>query len=174
MPLLDANNAVPATPSSKRKISDVDADSLTVEEYLAKRVERHCADILALAKARAETLTEEFRQEKELLLQDAQLQRETTKKARKATSRTTTTVRTKKVQFTTQGGPYGTNKVFTVYVRENEEHKIGRSSGAEFKKSGISLAKDDEVSTTHGKVGVCVCIKRYRTLTRIADIVQRL
>ena len=61
------------------------------------------------------------------------------------------------VTFTATAGPYE-GKTFTVTPRakhtKTHEVKIGRSTTKPFKTKGVSLPKDDEVSTTHAKLKV--------------------
>lgn len=61
------------------------------------------------------------------------------------------TVESAKVRLTAEGGPYD-GKVFELLLEEGGDARmIGRSSGKKFKQKGVSLPKDTEVSTTHGK-----------------------
>ena len=53
-----------------------------------------------------------------------------------------------KIILTATAGPYQGRK-FTLKVRK-APLKVGRSRGAAFVKKGLSLSKDNEVSTTHG------------------------
>ena len=68
-------------------------------------------------------------------------------------SSTSSTITPTSLQITITSGPH-THQTFNLIPKPSQPCLIGRSKGKKFIKNGISLYKDQEVSTTHGKISV--------------------
>ena len=74
-------------------------------------------------------------------------------KLKSSTTTSTTTTTPTTLQITITSGPH-THQTYNLIPKPSQPCLIGRSKGKKFIKNGISLNKDQEVSTTHGKISV--------------------
>lgn len=70
-----------------------------------------------------------------------------------ATKPKSTTSTTNTLQITILSGPHS-SQMYKLQPKLSQPCLIGRSKGKKFLRNGISLSKDQEVSTTHGKISI--------------------
>lgn len=123
--------------NSSSKISD---DELTVEEYLTM----HCDKIIDNLRSHGDKLVFKLRSELDSEVQKIQEIMKT------SASKTKLLICTVKCT----AGPHIGQKFRLEPKTESGDDvfKIGRSTGKLFKEKGVSMYKDKEVSTTHGKI----------------------
>eukprot|EP00512_Aurantiochytrium_limacinum_P002599 CAMPEP_0171509378 /NCGR_PEP_ID=MMETSP0958-20121227/14743_1 /TAXON_ID=87120 /ORGANISM="Aurantiochytrium limacinum, Strain ATCCMYA-1381" /LENGTH=218 /DNA_ID=CAMNT_0012046623 /DNA_START=104 /DNA_END=760 /DNA_ORIENTATION=+ len=136
-----------ANGKQKRAPLDLPAD-MTVEEYLNAECEKQVADIQNYAQGLVEKLKNEYASLKKEFMND--LKEEA---ARKAAEEDTNDQDNMQVvlHFNVVEGVYQ-GKTYTLNVECGKPAFIGRSRGKKFyQPGGISLSRDDETSTTHGR-----------------------
>mmetsp|Transcript_73 Transcript_73/g.55 ORF Transcript_73/g.55 Transcript_73/m.55 type:complete len:208 (+) Transcript_73:210-833(+) len=129
----------------KRKAKSYPKD-LTVEQYL----NQHCDQLVQSLQEHASSLAKQLKGEYDELKQLLQSETERKKKLETASSSTDKNLASVKVNLAVEEGPYKGRK-FDVEVFADKPSFLGRSRGVKFRHGGISLPRDGEVSTTHGK-----------------------
>ena len=145
-------------PEGKTKKRKSDEAGLSVKEHL----NNVCKEVVESVQQHAELLAGNLRAE----FESSKAELETlVEKASEETAAATKRVEKVKVILVVIGltssdagedetpSPY-LGKTFTLRPPKRGALMVGRSSGKKFKKSGLSLAKDDTASTTHGKVHI--------------------
>ena len=99
-----------------------------------------CQDVQKQATDHVQKLWSEYERQAENLRRDAN-----------GTSEAAASTRFE-VSFKATAGPYNSNE-WKLSLQKDQSIPIGRSGAKKFKESGISLKKDDSVSTSHAKVG---------------------
>eukprot|EP00511_Aplanochytrium_stocchinoi_P005244 CAMPEP_0204832696 /NCGR_PEP_ID=MMETSP1346-20131115/14442_1 /ASSEMBLY_ACC=CAM_ASM_000771 /TAXON_ID=215587 /ORGANISM="Aplanochytrium stocchinoi, Strain GSBS06" /LENGTH=207 /DNA_ID=CAMNT_0051964673 /DNA_START=212 /DNA_END=835 /DNA_ORIENTATION=+ len=141
-------NSLPETDGKKRKAkSNQYPKDVTVEEYLNQHCEQIVKDVQGHASSLADQLQEEYEELKQLVLSNLE---------RKKTASTKIdgeddTPSNISVQLFVEAGPYKGRR-FEISVCSEKPCLVGRSRGVKFRHGGISLPRDGEVSTTHGKL----------------------
>lgn len=74
-----------------------------------------------------------------------------TKKTKSNSTKTNTSTRPSTIQIEIIAGPHQSDKKYMLKPQQRKPCWIGRSTSKKFRERGISLNKDNEVSTTHGK-----------------------
>jgi hypothetical protein len=148
--LSDAGNAVPQTTVRKvRKTSkplDGGDENMTVEEYLIQQFEDVENRVRAHTGEKIQMLQAEFNKMKSALLAGAGLGYQITLEAVEGPYKGATWTHTLKLPAPDGIKGKGKSKTDVVTVH------VGRSKATKYTKSGISLAKDDSVSTCHAEI----------------------
>jgi hypothetical protein len=137
-------------------VSEADAE-LTVEQYLTKQCEELVKGVLSSAESTNDRLKAVFRAERASVLAayDAAAMNRREAVSKKATAAAAETAKPSgkaDLKIEVLSGPHaGTERVLKPRTRRLVP-KIGRSTGSQFVKNGLSLCDDDEVSTTHAKL----------------------
>ena len=139
----------------------------TVEAYLRAYVNHLAAELEDKVERQVQVFQnrfEEIRKEIEEEVEEEEEQKEEEKEVEKEAEdvdkeKTTTKTKKKKKKkeypnlvFRCIEGPYSGKKFLTRPRVRGAKVLIGRSSGKRFRKNGLSLSKDQEVSTNHGRI----------------------
>lgn len=125
--------------------STIYPSNLTVEQYLQQNCEKIIASLQDHAKQLVVKLKEEYAQLKEQLLHEKQRAVEQREKEEGEGSEIT-------LEFSVEDGPYKGRQFQVTVAKDGKPAMVGRSRGVKFRNGGISLPRDGEVSTTHGKI----------------------
>mmetsp|Transcript_7621 Transcript_7621/g.11479 ORF Transcript_7621/g.11479 Transcript_7621/m.11479 type:complete len:198 (-) Transcript_7621:280-873(-) len=115
-------------------------EHITVEQFLQQKCEILLQELKQHAEIQCGKLKNEFEEGKTELLN--------------ALSRTTASISEHNVILVALSGPYE-GKKWTLCPRNGDRSSecwLGRSSGRKFRDRGLSLPRDGEVSTSHGKI----------------------
>mmetsp|Transcript_15439 Transcript_15439/g.36425 ORF Transcript_15439/g.36425 Transcript_15439/m.36425 type:complete len:232 (-) Transcript_15439:95-790(-) len=147
-----------AAPSEKGAAVGADAPQLseaqgemTVQLYLDDTCDRLAKRVLEAAEATTSKLRAEFDEYKRLLETALAEKHADSKEAESSEARAVDQVVNVKLEV--QAGPYA-GQSWELKPRKRKVCKFGRSTGKAFTSGGVSLPKDLEVSTTHGKIHV--------------------
>ncbi|GMI60061.1 hypothetical protein ScalyP_jg9246 [Parmales sp. scaly parma] len=121
--------------------------TVTVEQHLQARCKQMSRDIMSQAKVLTTSLNNQFEAGKEELWAAHESAKAT---VTSQTNPATTPAIKCNVNITIRGGPHD-GLTALLAPRLKKDCFVGRSTGKKFKDKGLSLSKDLEVSTTHGK-----------------------